>query len=153
MSKPLAVKKQYRVYALGALASHFGIPRDEMSEEVSLEENGLLYFESLDKYQFRYHIHAAHIDKLKLETFINYKAFVKSTAYAEYLNGQGLLENSHDGYMMYMHFNGIGWYVYEDDSYRGFGGMFVCENHQSKTGFVIEPCVNYLKANFPTEEF
>ncbi len=150
MEKPLSVSKQYRVYALNTLASHFGIPKDELRGEVDLDNSDILEFDALKELGFNYSVYATHIDKLKLDTFLKYKTFSKSMIYSEYINGKGMIDS--DNYLMYMHFNGLAWFIYEAEFYNGLGGMFLCEDEDSKTGFIIEPCSNFLAVNFPKEE-
>ena len=51
-----------------------------------------------------------------------------------------------------MHFNNIEWVIYESDSYKGLGGIFVKESPQARSGFVIETLKHYLAENYQGDE-
>mgnify|MGYP000901148232 CR=1 FL=1 len=147
--KPLEVKKQYRVYFVNKLKTYFSVTREELLTGVDLESEELLFFDTLrDKHNFDYVCYVTHTHELSLSQLFSSAKFIKSSLYAEFLNGEGSIkEGWKNQFVMVLHVKGAMFVMFRANSYSGKGGIFI--NGPEEENFVLEPIENFLSYQFP----
>lgn len=147
MSKTdLAVKKQYRVYLMNALRRHFKLSKEEMAEDVDIDNEAIIGFPALEQYDFRHAFYVGHFNKL--ENAFDPVKFSKSNLYFEFINGESQLDPKYvSSYIFAVHINGTLFVMYRASEYSGPGAIYVSdlENY----GYVIEPINNFLTSKYP----
>lgn len=134
------------------LTSAFKLQKGVLHQECeSLGMDNVVYSDSLKEAGCDHVFYCIKLNALRLDVLLNYKRFIKSDMYDAYSNGYGLCAEF-GSYILYFTFNNMSWVVYEADCYTGLGGFFVKENHDAKTGYVIEPFKNWFSSSFQLEE-
>lgn len=149
MTKPLEIKKQYRIYFANKLKSYFSVTKEEVLEGNDIDSEELMFFDVLrDKYDFDYVCYVTHSHDLKLSQLFNGDKFIKGQIYTEFLNGEAMLkEGWKNRFLMVVHVNGSMFIMFRATEYAGAGGIFI--NGPDGETFVLEPVENFLKFQFP----
>lgn len=147
----LEAKKQIRLWAVNKIASHFGLPRKLVLSLCDTNDTILSIKDDEGRINFDTEIYATSVSGIKLETFWEYKRFVASEFYDQFLEGQSLAGSGN--YVMVVELNKYMMAIYQDHDYNGLGGSFVRDpDKPNSVGFVIEPFANYLKKHYPPPE-
>lgn len=153
MRKKVSViaKKQVRLWAVNKIAAHFGLPRKLVLSCCNTDEEIIRINDAEGRIDFDTAIYATKVDNIQLETFWEYKRFVASEFYDQYLEGEALSDAI--DFVMVVSLNNYVFAIYKDFNYEGIGGSFVRDPDKPRAqGFVIEPFVHYLKKHHPPPE-